>query len=285
MGASVRLIENTKVLNFRRDGPRILLNTTNGTYGARLVLDASGGTSPFATTFLLHRLVGFYSIYGGHLKNLRLASQDVVAGHIVHFGHPAPIFEVIPTGIASAFCVVFLASKSVIDPRELNALFREHINHNPFFKMEGQLNASDVKMGVIPIGRSTRKILPGILSIGEAGLLQSPLLAAAFNDLLDHADLIANTILTEFSRHPEGIIFPRVRFPVRKIFNDRIQLMLARHLLNGGLASFERLVHFMKELGPQRAYRLFCTQLGWRDIPFVLRGIRPSFLKVANDSV
>lgn len=269
--ASVRLIENTKVLNVASQGERLRLETTSGPYQTRLVIDASGGGSPFAATFRLHRLEGFFSIYGAHLKDLRLASGDVVGAHIVHFGHPAPLFEVIPTGPTSAFCVVFLASKLVVEPGKLSSLFQEHVEHNPFFKRQQSVSVDDLKMGVIPIGRAAPRTMPGILPVGEAGLLQSPLLGAAFNEVLEYGDLIAEGVLTAFSKCDQGLVLPQVRFPIAKVVNDRIQLMLARRLLDGTLGSFERLVRFVKEIGPLAAYRLFCTQLDWSDVPALLK--------------
>jgi flavin-dependent dehydrogenase len=268
---SVRLIENTKVLNIVSDGQRSILQTTRGPYQARLVIDASGGGSPFAATYRLHRLEGFYSIYGAHLKDLSLTSEDIVGAHIVHFGHPAPLFEVIPTGPTSAFCVVFLASKDVVEPTKLSRLFQEHVEHNPFFKRREPAPLGDLKMGVIPIGRAASRKLPGILPIGEAGMLQSPLLGAAFNEILEYGDLIADAILTAFRKNNQGLVIPHVRFPIIKAVNDRIQLILVRRLLDGTLDSFERLVWFMKEVGPKCAYRLFCTQLDWADGPSLLK--------------
>lgn len=271
MRASVRIIENTKVLNVASDDRRLLLQTTSGPYQARLVIDASGGGSPFAATFRLHRLEGFYSVYGAHLKDLRLASEDIVGAHIVHFGHPTPLFEVIPTGPTSAFCVVFLASRNVVEPAKLNSIFQEHVEHNPFFKAEQSIGTSDLKMGVIPIGSAAPRKVPGILPVGEAGMLQSPLLGAAFNEILEYGDLITEAVLTAFSKHRRGIVTPQVRFSILKAINDRIQLMLVRHLLDGTLDSFERLVRFMGELGPTCAYQLFCTQLNWSDVPSLLK--------------
>jgi flavin-dependent dehydrogenase len=269
--ASVRLIENTKVLNVADDGKRLCLETTGGQFKTRLVIDASGGGSPFAATFRLHRLEGFYSIYGAHLQGLRLRNQDVVGAHIIHFGHPVPLFEVIPTSPTSAFCVVFLASKVVVEPDRLSSLFREHVDHNPFFKRQESASLGDVKMGVIPIGRAAARTIRGILPVGEAGMLQSPLLGTAFNEILEYADLIAEAVIIAFSKHPQGLAIPQVRLPMFKTVNDRIQLMLARQLVGGTLGSFERLVQFTKELGPAGAYRLFCTQLGWSDLPSLVR--------------
>jgi flavin-dependent dehydrogenase len=269
--ASVCLIENTKVLNVTINGQRLLLETTNGVYQARLVIDASGGGSPFAATFRLHRLEGFYSIYGAHLKDLNLASGDIIGGHIIHFGHPAPILEVIPTGPTSAFCIVFVVSKDVIEPAKLSTSFLEHVDYNPFFKANTSVGANDLKMGVIPIGQPLLKTLPGILPVGEAGMLQSPLLGAAFNEVLEYANLIAQSVLSAFSRQNEGIVQARVKFPIVKVVNDYVQLALVRSLLDGSLASFDRLTSFIKGLGPIGAYRLFATQLGWPDAPSLLK--------------
>jgi len=114
---NVQLHEKTKVLSIAQQNQELLVHTTDGLYPARMVLDASGGNSPFAATFRLHRLEGFYSVYGGHLQNLTLSSGDIVGAHVVHFGHPTPILEVIPTGPTSAFCAIFIVGKNVVAPR------------------------------------------------------------------------------------------------------------------------------------------------------------------------
>jgi flavin-dependent dehydrogenase len=269
--ASVRLFENTKVLNIAKQEGHLVVHTTDGQYRARLVLDASGGASPFAATFRLQRLEGFYSIYGGHLEDLDLSSTDIVGAHIIHFGHPAPMFEVIPTGPTSAFCVVFLIARDVVDPTTLRDSFREHVSHNPFFKARSPAELGRLKMGVIPIGRASKKVVSGILPVGEAAMLQSPLLGAALNEILDHADQITSDIVSEFEKHDEGIVFPRIRPSMVKTANDRIQLMLVRPLLDGTLASFERLVEFLRRLGPQPAYRLLCSGLELSDAQIVIR--------------
>jgi hypothetical protein len=246
------------------------IDTIDGQYHTRLVIDASGGASPFATTYRLHHLEGFYSIYGGHLHNLRLVNTDVVGAHVIHLGHPIPLFEVIPTSQTSAFCVVFLASKNVLDPIQLSASFAEHIAHNPFFQSISPGCSPELKMGVIPIGRASSKIVPGILTAGEAGMLQSPLLGGALNEILENGQRIADYVISAFRNSRHGILRPKIHLPMQKLLNDKAQLLLVRPVLDGTLSSFERLVMFMKRLGPERAYRLLCTQLELRDTPAVL---------------
>lgn len=269
--ASVRLTENTKLLSIARESHRVVAHTTDGPYNARLILDASGGSSPFAATFRLHRLHGFYSIYGAHLENLNLHTADVIGAHVVHFGHPAPLFEIFPTGPTSAFCVVFVVAKHVVEPQTLKSTFDEHVAHNPFFTVTEATRVVDLKLGVVPIGRSVHRAIPGILPVGEAGMLQSPLLGAAFNEVLVHADRIVNTVVDAFERQQQGTVSPRITYPIAKVLNDSLQGLLVRPLLDGELASFERVVQFIKDLGPERAYRLFGTQLEWRDAPAVLK--------------
>jgi flavin-dependent dehydrogenase len=282
--ASVRLVERTKVLSVAAERHGVVVHTTSGPYRARLVVDASGGSSPFAATFRLHRLEGFYSIYGAHLTELSLASNDVVGAHVVHFGHPTPLFEVIPTGPTSAFCVVFLVSRTVMDPTSLRDSFREHIDHNPFLRSSVALPA-EPKMGIIPIGRPARRSLRGILPVGEAGMLQSPLLGAALNEMLEYGDRIVAAVMAEFARTSEGLVSPRLTFPRIKAVNDAVQLMLVRRLLDGSLTSFERLTRFMDALGPARSYRLLCTNLTWADLAFVVAAATPLSIRrqAAND--
>jgi len=268
--SGVHLLENTKVLSISKQKENLAVQTTDGEYYARLILDASGGNSPFASTFRLHRLEGFYSIFGGHLENLNLKSDDIIGAHVIHFGHPAPIFEIIPTSSTSAFCCVFIIAKEAVDPQRLAKSFEEHIFHNPFFTVNQQFTHNqDLKMGLIPIGRIKRRGMPGVLPVGEAGMLQSPLLGAALNEVLEQADRIINCIMYGFRNQSSGIIHPHLGLPLTKTLNDRLQLALVKPLLDGTLSSFERLVEFLKAVGPSRVYRLFGTELELRDMPTI----------------
>lgn len=279
--SNVRLVQNTKVLSIAQNNRQLLVDTTAGTYHTRMVLDASGGGSPFAATFRLHRLEGFYSIYGGHLQNITLRNDDIVGAHILHFGHPAPIFEVIPTSPTSAFCVIFVIAKNVVAPEELRVSFDEHVKYNPFFSVGNyDPQAIDLKMGLIPIGRMSNRKTPGIVPVGEAGLLQSPLLGAALNEILEQGDRITKSILDAFNTQNKAIISLQVEMPVAKVINDRLQLHLVRPLLDGTLHSFERFVEFLREVGPERSYRLFGTQLRWADAPLIGRAAAKYWLKV-----
>ena len=279
--ANVQLHEKSKVLSIAQNDQELLIHTTEGLHRARLVLDASGGSSPFAATFRLHRLEGFYSIYGGHLHNLSLSSGDIVGAHIVHFGHPTPILEVIPTGPTSAFCVIFIIDRNVVAPQALKECFEEHVRHNPFFVANNYHDeALDLKMGVIPIGRLVGRMIPGIVPVGEAALLQSPLLGAALNEVLEQGDRISESILSAFRNQYRGIVSLRMQVPLTKIINDRLQLLLVRPLLYVTLNSFERLVRFLEEVGPSCSYRLFGTQLRWSDAPVISKAAMKYFLKM-----
>src|SRR5207244_2286021 len=101
----------------------------------------------------------------------------------------------------------------------------------------------------------------GLLSFGEAGMIQSPLLGAAFNEVLDHASSVGTAIDEAFQKARSGIVRVKVEYPLTKAWNDRLQLMLARKLTDGSLDDFESLVRFLDRLGPERAYHLFCTML------------------------
>ena len=279
--SDVRLMQNTKVLSIAKNNQQLLVHTTGGTYHTRMVLDASGGGSPFAATFRLHRLEGFYSIYGGHLQNLTLRNDDIVGAHILHFGHPAPIFEVIPTSPTSAFCIIFIIDKNVVATKALRESFDEHVKHNPFFIANNyDPQTIDLKMGLIPIGRMSGKRIPGIVPVGEAGLLQSPLLGAALNEVLEQGDRITKCIVNAFRTQRKEIISLQLEMPLAKVVNDRLQLLLVRPLLDGTLKSFEKFVEFLKEVGPERSYRLFGTQIHWTDAPLVGKAAVRYWLKV-----
>ena len=83
----VRLIENCSLLNIRWTDDRVQAVSTGETFSTRLLADATGGGSPIAKTFRLHRIDGFYSIYGCLLEEITLHmrwSQKVGQGAKVY---------------------------------------------------------------------------------------------------------------------------------------------------------------------------------------------------------
>jgi hypothetical protein len=157
--------------------------------------------------------------------------------------------------------IVFLASRRLHPPASLRSSFDDHVRQNPFFSCSSSKQLFSPKFGAIPIGQSTRRVIPGLLSCGEAAMIQSPLLGAAFNEVLDDTDNMANAINEAFRDTASGIVTVRVKHSITKRLNDRLQLMLARKLTDGSLEDFEALVRFLDRIGPERAYDLFCTNL------------------------
>jgi flavin-dependent dehydrogenase len=62
--AGVQFEEGCSLLNLAWTKDHIDSQTTTGRYRTRLVIDATGGLSPIAATFRLHRIDGFYAVYG-----------------------------------------------------------------------------------------------------------------------------------------------------------------------------------------------------------------------------
>jgi hypothetical protein len=50
------------------------------------------------------------------------------------------------------------------------------------------------KAGAIPIGRRRRRRLQGIVSLGEAAMIQPPLMVTAFNEILEYSEPITARI-------------------------------------------------------------------------------------------
>jgi len=253
--------EQTEAFNFHHADSRLTVETNRGPAQTRLIVDATGGLSQIAASFRLHRIIGFYSIYGAHLENLTLASADIVGAYVLRFGDPPPLFEVIPTSSTSAFVVVFVAARRLHSPASLKRAFEDHVRDNPFFHCRQARPQFTAKFGAIPIGASERRHVPGLLSCGESAMIQSPLLGAAFNEMLDHTTLIANGVNEAFHTTTKGLVNVLVKYPLTKRVNDCLQLMLAKRLTDGSLEDFESLVRFLDRLGPRRAYDLFCTSL------------------------
>jgi len=245
---------------------RVEAETTCGRYRSRLLIDATGGLSPIASTFRLHRLHGFYAVRGALLRRVELRTSDVVLAYVNHLGDPPPILEVVPTGQDSAYCAVFTYSRRLIAPETLEDAFRDECSQNPFFAMTTRTEVLRPKAGCIPVGTTRRKSLPGILSIGEAGLVQPPLLGTGFNEILEHctglcahaSSLLANTVGVPQS--------PAYRHPLRKRAQDRLQLAITRSLLRGNVETLDRLARFANELGPETLYALCSNELTWAQL-------------------
>jgi glycine/D-amino acid oxidase-like deaminating enzyme len=119
----VHVQEDCRLLNLSWPGSRVQAQTTRGTILARLVIDATGGLSPLATTFRLHKIDGYYAVYGAMLRGIRLHGPEIVLGYVSQLGDPPPVLEVFPTGADSAYCVVFIYSTTLVSPHSLARVF------------------------------------------------------------------------------------------------------------------------------------------------------------------
>src|SRR5262249_5351547 len=144
--------------------------------------------------FRLHRIDGFYCVFGAHLDNIKLRTGDIVLGYVHQLGDPPPIFEIYPTSATSGYCAVFVYSKNLISPHSLAASFEDHCRHNPFFVMTPETTRTNEKLGAIPIGRARTRRLKGIIQLGEAGFVQPPLMGTAFNEILEYTSLVCDRL-------------------------------------------------------------------------------------------
>lgn len=262
----VLFADRCSLLNLKWTNNRILVQTTSKSYVTRLVVDASGARSPIAATFRLHKLYGFFSVYGALLQKITLRSDKIVLAHVEHLGDPPPIIEVFPCGKEAAFCSAFIYSKQLTSPQNLKTLFEEHCSKNSFFATSDDTEIVSPKMGAIPIGRIRRQHLPGIVSVGEAGLVQPPLLGSAFNEVLEYCqDVCAH--ITRVLRNTTGVpTRPSYRYPLLKRVQDRLQLNLICALLEGNVEAFDRFVRTMAKLPSETVYNLCFSELTWRQI-------------------
>jgi|SRR6185503_3376167 len=259
----VQLVEKCSLLNLRWNERRIAVHTTSNAYSTRLVIDATGGQSPIAATFRLHRLYGFYSIYGSMLRGIALKTPDIVLAHIGRLGDPPPVLEIIPCGEDTAYCSIFLYSKQLIPPRNLVAAFEDHCSHNEFFCATEETVSESVKIGAIPIGRIRKRQLPGVVLVGEAALVQPPLLGTAFNEVLEYCDSLCEHISGVLSRNSGVPRKPNFRYPLLKRAQDRVQLRMTRKLLNNNVETFDRLIRFMGLLPAETIYSFCSNEMDW----------------------
>ena len=85
--AGVTIVDQAEVtsLQWQQDGIRVAASGT--TVRTRLIVDCTGGLSPIASTFQLHRLLGFFAIYGGHVADASFASNELVLASVLRLGH------------------------------------------------------------------------------------------------------------------------------------------------------------------------------------------------------
>jgi flavin-dependent dehydrogenase len=259
----VSLMENCTLLNLKWHTTRIEGHTTSGTFNARALVDASGGASSIASTFRLHKIDGFYAVYGCLLKNIELNCDEIVLGYVSQLGHPPPIFEVVPTGKNSAYCVIFVFSKMLLAPGTLASSFERHCRHNPFFSMTNQTERGPEKAGAIPIGRRYRRRLPGIVSLGEAAMIQPPLMGTAFNEVLEYTQSACLLLSQRIEIGQSVVNLAGSSYPLLKRAQDRVQLSIARMLITGSVELFDNTLRIVGTLPPEIAFNFFSNELTW----------------------
>jgi len=148
----------------------------------------------------------------------------------------------------------------------METAFKIHCLHNSFFDTSDKTEIAVPKMGAIPIGHVRRRYLAGIISVGEAGLIQPPLLGSAFNEVLEYCQEVCSyvsQVMHDTSGIPEH---PSYRYPLLKRMQDRLQLHLIRALLNGNVEAFDRLVRTMSKLPLSTVYDFCSNELTWTQI-------------------
>lgn len=262
----VILAERCALLNLSWEEGHIRADTSCGPYSARLIVDASGGQSPIAATFRLHKLYGFYTVYGGLLRNIALRTEDIVLAFVDQLGDPPPLLEVVPCGPDSAYCALFTYTQHLSPPQSLESTFHVHCRKNRFFSALAATEVASPKMGAIPIGSIRRRQLPGVISIGEAGLVQPPLLGTAFNETLEYSKALCAHVSAVLSRTDGVPSTPNFRYPVRKWAQDRLQFAMVRFLLRGNVEVFDRLVRAAGALPEEILYSLCSNEMTSRQL-------------------
>jgi flavin-dependent dehydrogenase len=278
----VSLQEQTTLLNLAWINDRVIAETTHGRYRARVVVDAAGGSSPIAATFRLHRLHGFYAVFGALLRGITLHTENIVLAFVERLGDPPPILEVIPCGRDSAYCVVFVYARELTEPQALEGLFQSSCRHNRFFSMTDAANIAQTKLGAIPIGAFHRRRLSGVIHIGEAALVQPPLLGTAFNEMLQYSAAICDYVVDFLRSSSKGRRELRYRFPFRKRLQDRLQMVLTRSLLRNNVEAFDRLVRSLSYLPPSVVFKLFSNELAGGDIAAAIAGLSRQLIGLGN---
>jgi hypothetical protein len=197
------------------------------------------------------------------MRGINLRTRDIVLAYVTQLGDPPPLLEVIPIGDDAAYCTIFTFGRQLVQPASLDALFKAHCRHNPFFQLTPLTEYTSGKVGVIPIGRVRSRTLRGVVSLGEAGLIQPPLLGTAFNEILEYSDHLCKQISGALDTSSPLVPFS---FPLLKRTQDRLQLAIARLMLRGNVEVFDNLVRYMGRLPAKVFYDLCSNELTWTDL-------------------
>jgi hypothetical protein len=261
------LCDRCALVTLRWKANRVHAVGSRRTFAARLLIDTSGGCSPLAATFRLHKLRGFYAVYGAHLSPLELRGPEIIVAYVDHLGDPPPVLEVIPTANDAAHCVVFTCTKRLPSGRALRALFEGYRACNPFFRCTPNTVTLGEKSGAIPIGQLRRKGVPLVLPFGEAGMIHPPLLGTGFNAILDHVDDFCAYVAQLLSRGsiPEKADLS-YHYPLLKQMQDRLQLRLAQQLIDGNVEALDALLRFVAVLPQETIYRICSNEMTWGEV-------------------
>lgn len=172
----------------------------------------------------------------------------------------------IPTGVDSAYCVIFVYSKMLVPSASLAAAFERHCLHNPFFEMTPRSHRGPEKAGAIPIGRVHPRVLPGIIALGEAALVQPPLMGTAFNESLETTNDVCKKISWALE-HGRGLArVPRQFYPTLKHFQDRLQLLVVRMLIEGNVEQLDRVFRALNGFSEHLNFKFFSNELTWLEL-------------------
>jgi hypothetical protein len=186
--------------------------------------------------------------------------------YVDHLGDPPPILEVVPTGAESAYCSVFTYSRKLEKPQSLETIFRTYCRHNTYFSVTSSTQIEPIKLGAIPIGRIRRRQLPGVALVGEAGLVQPPLLGTAFNEILEYSHAVSSHLARSLVETKGIPLAPNFRYSLIKRVQDRLQLEVTRMLLRGNVEAFDKLIRFTNSLPERTVYDLCSNELTWTSL-------------------
>jgi hypothetical protein len=145
-------------------------------------------------------------------------------------------------------------------------MFRTYCQNNPFFAMTGDSGIDMPKLGSIAIGNFRKRSLPGVLPVGEAAIVQPPMLGTAFNEILEHSEQICRHIDSVLGTKGGSGLKAARQHPLLKRAQDRLQLAVTRILLRQNVEVFDQLVRFMDTLPPSMVFKFCSNELTWPEL-------------------
>jgi len=108
-----------------------------------------------------------------------------------------------------------------------------------------------------------------VAPFGEAAMLQPPLMATAFNEVLEYCEVFEDGISKAISATDGIPLFPHSFYPRAKRAQDELQLLIARVMIAGDVLLMDRVIRILDRLPKRTLFKFFSSELSWADLALI----------------